>query len=356
MTSVHRHDDVRIYHKEAKSLRAVGCGVTILCPDYEGEDENGIRFVRVRLPAGRFRRILAAPGRFCRAAKEADADFYHFHDPELLRAGLMLRRWGKTVYDVHEDVPLQILTKPYLKPVWAGLASRLFGWYEGRAARRLWGIVAAEPGIYVRMKRFNRNTCQVCNYPMPKELAAASPRPGGREKAVCYIGSITRIRGIFEMLEAAESAGARLLLAGDFETEELRREAELHPGWKNVEYLGYVGREEVKNILSRAAAGLVTLHPVPKYKTALPVKMFEYMAAGIPVIASDFPDWRRIVEESGCGLCVNPLNPDEIRTAVRYLLSSPDVAVEMGERGRRAVLRQYHWGEEAKKLRSFYGL
>ena len=76
MTSVHRHDDVRIYHKEAKALREKGFDVTILCPDYEGTDENGIRFVRVLLPKQRMRRILTASGRFYRAAKRTGAQWF----------------------------------------------------------------------------------------------------------------------------------------------------------------------------------------------------------------------------------------------------------------------------------------
>ena len=354
MTSVHRHDDVRIYHKEARSLRERGCEVTILCSDYEGVDESGIRFVKVEVPAGRIRRILFSPGRFFKAAKKTGAEYFHFHDPELMRAGLKLRKYGKTVYDVHEDVPSQILTKPYLKPGLAKLCSKWFEKYERRAARRFDAIVAAEPVIYARMKHLNRNTYQVCNYPILEELAP-SAEGSPRKRQVCYLGGITRIRGIHEMLDAVAGTDITLVLAGDFENDALRREAEAHPGWKNVSYLGYIGRKEVSRVLSESGAGLVILHPIPKYLTALPVKMFEYMAAGVPVIASNFPYWKQILEDSHCGLCVDPLNPEEIRMTMEYILKNPDIIAEMGQNGRTGVVEQYNWATEKQKLFELYG-
>jgi glycosyltransferase involved in cell wall biosynthesis len=106
--------------------------------------------------------------------------------------------------------------------------------------------------------------------------------------------------------------------------------------------------------MARSMAGLVTLHPVINYLDALPVKMFEYMAAGIPVIASDFPVWRDIIDASGCGICVDPFHPPAIAAAIDYLLLHPDQARRMGENGRRAVASQYNWNAEAAKLLAFY--
>lgn len=354
MTSVHRHDDVRIYHKEAKSLRARGFDVTILCSDYEGEDSAGIRFVRVSLPKGRMRRILSASRRFSRVAKEMKTDYVHFHDPELIPAGVRLRHFAKVVYDVHEDVPRQILTKPYLRPWIAKLCSRVVEWYERRSSKKLFGVVAAEPVIYDRFAPLNPNTVLVCNYPILGEFEKTARDFFHRKNKVCYLGGITEIRGIFEMLAAVEGTDVKLELAGDFETEELRRRVEAHPGYTNAEYLGFLGRQEVRKMLSEVRAGLVTLHPIPKYLTALPVKMFEYMIAEVPVISSNFPYWSEIVEDASCGICVDPMNPQEIRAAIEYILKNPDVAREMGQNGRRKVLEKYNWEIEKEKLFALY--
>jgi len=101
-------------------------------------------------------------------------------------------------------------------------------------------------------------------------------------------------------------------------------------------------------------AGLVTLHPIVNYIDALPVKMFEYMVAGIPVIASNFSLWREIIEGNKCGLCVDPLNPSEIAKAIDYIMTHPAEAQQMGKNGLRAVQEQYNWDIEEKKLLALY--
>jgi len=126
------------------------------------------------------------------------------------------------------------------------------------------------------------------------------------------------------------------------------------PGWQNVETLGYLDRNAVKSTLSRSMRGLVLFHPEPNHVNAQPNKMFEYMSAGIPVIASNFPLWKEIVEGTECGICVDPLNPKEIADAIRWIIEHPVEASRMGENGRKAVEERYNWGIEEKKLLELY--
>ena len=101
-------------------------------------------------------------------------------------------------------------------------------------------------------------------------------------------------------------------------------------------------------------AGLVTFLPSPNHLDAQPNKMFEYMSAGMPIITSNFPLWAEIVKENGCGLCVDPLKPEQIAIAIEYINSNPKEADNMGKNGKKAVLEKYNWGVEEVKLVNLY--
>src|SRR5690606_27542083 len=108
-------------------------------------------------------------------------------------------------------------------------------------------------------------------------------------------------------------------LAGTFADERLKVAIAGAPGSNKVQFLGFLPRDGVARVLNQSIAGLVTLHPTPAYLNSLPIKMFEYMSAGLPVIASNFPLWREIVESNDCGICVDPLDSEQIAAAIDFL-------------------------------------
>jgi glycosyltransferase involved in cell wall biosynthesis len=146
----------------------------------------------------------------------------------------------------------------------------------------------------------------------------------------------------------------KLELAGSFYVKQQQDAVMAHAEWQNVLWHGELDRAGLASLLKRVRVGLVVLHPHPAYVTSHPTKLFEYMAAGIPVIASDFPLWRSIVESAQCGLLVNPLDPAAIAAAIERLITSPDEARRMGMRGRVAAERQFNWALEETALLSFY--
>ncbi len=314
--------------------------------------------IQVETESGQYRsrlaRILKAPKKLYRKALEQEADLYHFHDPEFIPYGKKLRKKGKRViYDVHEDLPRQIHSKHWVPRPLKKILSVLLEWYENKAVKKFSGIVTATDHIRDRFRPYNPNTISVKNYPILAHFQTQDP-PSSPSNKICYIGSITKARGILEVIKALEDTDAELELAGTFHPPSLREEVSKMPAWEQVKVHGYLEREQVQDLLTRSFAGIVTLHPTVNYRDAIPVKLFEYMAAELPVIASDFPFLKEIVEGADGGVCVNPLSPDEIREAIRYLMDNRERAKEMGKKGKKAVHDQYHWEKEAEALIGFY--
>lgn len=340
-----------------RSLAAAGHDVKLVVADGQGNDEkDGVRVLDVGKSNGRRDRMIGATRRVLRQALALDADVYHLHDPELLPAGLKLKRYGKRViFDAHEDLPKQILSKPYLHPMLRGTISTLAGGFERFACRRLDAIVAATPAIRDKFIGLGIAATDINNFPMLGELEA-EVEWSEKAREVCYVGGIGAIRGIREIVDAMAltKSGARLNLGGGFPEKEVKAHVETSPGWDRVNELGFLSREQVRETLGRSVAGLVTFLPFPNHIDAQPNKMFEYMSAGLPVIASDFPLWREIIEGNDCGICVDPLDPGAIAAAIDRLVDNPDRAREMGENGRRAIEERYNWGAEEKKLLALY--
>lgn len=358
LTTVHPHYDVRIFHKQAKSLAQAGYDVTLIAQHDKNEVIDGVRIIALPRPRNRFVRIFGLAWRVFWLALRERADIYHFHDPELICVGILLRIQRKRVlYDVHEDVPRQILSKHWIPLRLRRPVSEVAGLAEKVAAWALNGIVAATPAIAARFPA--RKTVNVQNFPILGELAVSQPIPYDRRPPdLAYVGGIADIRGAKEMIQAMEllpgNLNARLFMAGSFSPPALEQELRSLPDWSQVEFLGWQSRSQVADLLGRVRAGLVVLRPVINYIDSYPVKLFEYMSAGIPIVASDFPLWREIVTGNGCGLVVNPLDPQAIAGAVLWLLRHPEEAEAMGKRGQQAVWERYNWAVEAKKLLAFY--
>ena len=355
LTSVHPRYDTRIFIKECISLQKNGFDVSLIVADDKGnETKENIKIYDVGKEKSRILRMIKSPPKIYAKALEIDADIYNFHDPELISKGIKLIKKGKKViYDIHEDVPLQILSKPYLNLFFKKIISKIFECYENRNVKKFSYIITATNFIKNRFLKINKNSESVKNYPIVKELKS-DINWENKKNAVCYVGAIGRIRGISEIVQAMEFTDCKLNLAGKFTDNKLRNEVLNYSSWYKVIEHGFASRELVKKIYEESKIGLVTLYPTVNYKDALPVKLFEYMLAGIPVISSNIPLWQEIIEESKCGLCVNPYNPKEIAGAINKILNDDILAKKMGLNGQKAVIDKYNWAIEEKKLIEIY--
>jgi len=355
ITTVHSRYDVRIFRKECVSLAEAGHTVNLVVADGKGDEtKNGVRILDAGArPTGRLKRMVNAVRQAYSKAITTNAHMYHLHDPELLTLIPRLLQKGKVVYDAHEDLPRQIM-KYWIPGPLRSIVSLLSERVENRYARKASGIITATPFIKERFSKVHSNVENINNYPLLEEFEAIERRPS-EENVACYIGGISAARGLYEMVRAMESVDGKLLLAGTFDDPRERARAASLPGWNKVVELGFCDREKVKEIVAVARAGLVLFLPEPNHINAQPNKLFEYMAAGLPVIASDFPLWREVIESARCGLCVDPQSPEDISKAIIWIFNHCEEGMQMGRRGQEAIGEKFSWSKESMRLIHFLG-
>jgi glycosyltransferase involved in cell wall biosynthesis len=355
LTSVHPWNDPRIFLKEAASLAATGLDIALVAERESDGNANGIKLLAIPPARSRWERMTLSPLRILKRA--ANAQIVHFHDPELIPAALVLKLLGKrVVYDVHEDLPRTIEYKYWIPAPLRWLVARITEIIESVSAHFFDLIVAATPTIGKRFPA--QKTVVVQNFPILSELIVANPAPyAARRPLFIYVGSVSSDRGAIQMLDAitlTKEPSAELLVVGNCSPVQLLDEMKSRDRGGRMRYLGYKGRKEIGELLTSTRAGIVTLQPRQNYVYSFPTKLFEYMSAGLPVIASDFPVVKEIVDADKLGLLVDPTDPVAIAHAMDWILDHPEEARAMGERGRKAVLNRYNWGIEARKLVTAY--
>jgi glycosyltransferase involved in cell wall biosynthesis len=336
-----------------------GYQVSLIVADGRGDEiKDGISIFDVGTSKTRLDRMHLTVRRVFEKAKIQQADIYHLHDPELIPIGLKLKKLGKKViFDAHEDVSKQLLSKPYLiKPIKKFFAA-LFPVYEKWACSKFDGIVTATDDI---LKNFvyHEKAVSIRNFPILKSFESLDKKNNLYSDVfrIVYVGGLSEIRGLIQMIESLQylNNNIRLILCGQFDPPDLELKIKNLKGFEKVEYLGLVAIEKIPGILNTANAGILCFLPEPNHIGAMPNKLFEYMAAGLPVIASNFPFWKKIIENCGCGICVNPLNPKEIAGGIEYLSKDHSQCERMGEKGRKAVTDMFNWEKEGEKLLTLY--
>ncbi|MEM6330292.1 MAG: glycosyltransferase [Planctomycetota bacterium] len=355
LTSVATTLHVRIFAKQCRSLAAAGNDVVLLCTHTHNEVIDGVTIKTVGKPRSRLARMLGTTRKIFAAALREDADLYVAHDPELMPVAWLLSKLGRAaVYDMHEYTPGQLLAKHWVPRVLRRSAS----WSMRLLQRLMLGrlpVVFAESS-YAKHYPYVRRSATVLNMPFRGEAAPRFGRP-----TVGYIGGVAPLRGSTVTIEALELLAA-VGRAVDFEcigpaepthAAELRRRGHaLRPA--DIRVRGYEPSGSGWRRIARCHAGLAVLSPVPNYYESFPGKMFEYMSFGVPVIVSDFPLYREVVDQTGCGLCVDPRSPRAVADAIAWLIDNPEGAAAMGRRGKEAVDGRWNWGVEFEALLSFY--
>jgi glycosyltransferase involved in cell wall biosynthesis len=362
LTTTHRPHDGRIYQKEAKSL-AKEHQVTIIAPSDTAsvESHHNLNIVTVRKPASNLLHPVTLWREF-KACLGQKSDVIHCHEPDALLVALLLKaiQGKRVVYDIHEHWPSEI-------PVDFGLASpkvlykalqSLLSPLEIFLSRSSDALIAVSDSVAERFNGDGKTPVIISNFSIVDPAIPHHHNSTGRN-LICMAGNMQLFHGIRECIQALSLVRTKypdvsLTLIGEIgeEAEGVVADAGLE---EKIRKTGYLPYRQMYEEIGRGEIGLLIFQPeYYNVYIGLPNKLFDYMLCGLPVIASDFPEIRKVVAGAECGILVDPTNPEEIAEAVAYLLEHPEEAQRMGENGRRAVEEKYNWRREEKRLMDLY--
>lgn len=360
LTSVHPPFDTRIFHKECKSLVKAGYEVHLVVRHNKDEMIGGVCIHAVPTFHSRIKRMTYTIWAVYKKALEIDAQIYHFHDPELMLIGLLLKLKGKKViYDVHENYPKAMMSKYYLPVVFRKFISLLFLFAERLFSGFFDYIIVVNDDIAENFQNIDKKKVIILrNTPLIEFVNACNTDNRNRNNKVLYTGGLSRIRGIKEIIESIifVKNDVMLVLIGSFETPEFEKEMRMIAN-KKVQFVGNVHYKEIPEFIKTSKIGIICFYPEPNHIGAIlggNNKFYEYMAGGLPIIASNIPEWKKVIEGENFGITVDPKNPKEIASAIDYLLDNPVISAEMGRNGLNAVREKYNWENEGKKFLKFY--
>lgn len=361
LSSVHYALDTRIFHRECVSLVEIGFKVDLLVQWDKNEYLHGINIIALPQVSSKINRILKViPSIWRIATTYPKSTIFHFHDSELIPVGLLLKRKGyKVIYDVHEDVPNDLLSKKWI-PKWLRKPlSVIIRKIEKIADNKLDAIISVTEEINNRFS--NKNNFIVRNYPNYSEFNIyedSNLNYFKRKLNISYIGEIQVERGIHHIIQALPQIAQKYpsinFDMGGKITSSYKEQLESLQGWRNTTFHGWINREKLPKILKSARLGLLVLDKHPNFEYSKPVKLFEYMLSGIPIIASNFPYWKQLIGDANCCLFVEPSNPNAIAQAIEWIFDNPIEAKEMGERGKDFALKNFSWETEFQNLQTCY--
>lgn len=359
-TSAHHPFDSRIFYKECKSLAKADYEVVLVAPHEKNEWVDGVQIQAISMPKNRYERMLTTVWQVYRKAIEQKAIVYHFHDPELILVGLLLRWKGKKViFDIHENIAQQIKVKRWVP--FRKIISKSFFFFD-LICSKFFFLILAEKSYERKYKKWTSRFIIIQN--MPDIVFFKKYEVGLRNSnGIFYVGGISENRGIITLVEALR------ILKNNGTDFHFHCIGKFNPEFKKDKLLGKIKQYELNDFVTfygrleiekayqyskNCSVGVSILKPIENYIDSYSTKIFEYMSISLPVVTSNFELYRNVIENYKCGICVDPENPEQIAAAIEYLLLNKDVANQMGENGRKAVEERYNWNRENKKLLQFY--
>lgn len=354
-----RHHDEIVIFRQAKSLIEAGFEVSLIVSDDEPEEYiDGVRVVPNGFKqSGYLKRILRLPSAMFKKAKEIDADIYQTCSVDLLSVGLRLRNRGrKILFHLREGHPYTFAHSTSYPKWLKKIIIPLMALWMRFCLKRYDYVITVTDTIADYLKKWGVEKVLVQgNFPIiNRSYELTLDDYLSRENTLFYFGlvyTVSRQQFVLDALQKVDNV--KYLLAGKFTGngwyyEELRK----HPKWKDVEFINGFKHEELSSFFKRSTMCNVlrdfSRTESPNGSMGI-IKLFESMEAALPIICSDVPVYREMMNKYKCGLLVNPKNSDQIAEAIKYLVEHKEEAWHMGQEGRRAVMEEYSWDAQSKK-------
>jgi|TARA_B100001964_G_C14224340_1_gene596891 glycosyltransferase involved in cell wall biosynthesis len=355
-TSVHPWNDVRIFYKQATSL-AKRYSVELHAPaEFDKKTINKLTVRGLPLWENKRHRVKT----FFILLKRiwtSEADIFHFHDPELIVHGLILKifRRKKVIFDVHENTIQLIKDRSWISYIYKKPLSLFYLGLEKLAPILFDKIILAEESY----RSFIPNNSEVIlNFPLVSHIL----KDQKKQTDAIYVGGVLKERGAFELLKIANYVVDEIPTflmkivgpVGNTLLYELKKYIKINNLKNNVIITGAIDHSLAMEEVKKAKIGLAILHPIGNYLNSLPTKLFEYMCYGLPFIASDFEYWKRFFNGEKAGYFVPYDNTQYSADKIITLLTDDHLRNQLGVTGKELVKEEYEWLTEEKKLFTIY--
>ncbi|MDO1604835.1 glycosyltransferase [Lactobacillus sp. YT155] len=370
ISSVHVWFDTRIFFKEAMSLANNGFEVDFSAIEAENKQtdipnqENltvNILPRKSRLSRWHYWR------KFYQQFMNSNAYFLHIQDPELLIVAYFVKKKlgdkVQIIYDMHEHLPAAIKTKTWIPKFMRERFSRIVSSVEKKLMKSCDSTLFAELSYKDNYQDMELDSVDILNYPQyqPDEFTL-SHSADNIAFTLVYVGALIEQRGLYEMIDLIDELVnkrkviVQLNLVGQINENPDRLKEYIAQRNLN-DFINLLGRKpysQIWKIYHESDLGLCLLQPTPNNLNSQSTKLFEYMAAGLPFIASDFPAFHRICEEFKCGIDFDPTNSELMADWIVEFMADEALRIQMGQQGIKAFQEHYNWQIEEKKLIQLY--
>ena len=351
--------DTRIFYRMCKHL-SHNYEVHLIAVHPTEETKDGIHIIPFKRYHNRKIRILFGWLRMFIKAIKVNARVYHMHDPELIPCGILLRLFGKKVIlDIHENIAEDIFDKPWIKR--QKLIFSVFSFFESIACR-LFYIVLAETSYEKRYHSKAKHCYTILNFCDLDFFETFKKDRYDNGLQLYYIGIILENRGILQIAEAIyllkqEGKIADFHCVGELYSD-LNKKIQQLPYYHEIKdqlhFYGRLSLEQGYAMAHKMDIGLCIIWPMKNSIESYPTKLFEYMSIGLPIICSNFPLYQKTVEGNLSGICVNPLDPSELKKAILTIHTDVKKSELMAKSGKLAVKHHFNWTTQTLVLTRVY--